>query len=54
MKKVVIYGRVSTNKQTVENQLNQLREISQRNDWEIVDEYLVYVVSPFGTTSSTI
>jgi DNA invertase Pin-like site-specific DNA recombinase len=40
MKKVVIYGRVSTNKQTVDNQLNQLREISKRNDWDIVDEYL--------------
>lgn len=39
-KKVVIYGRVSTNKQTVDHQLNQLREISQRNDWEVVDEYL--------------
>jgi len=40
MKKVVIYGRTSTDKQQVENQLNQLREVSHRNDWEIVDEYL--------------
>ena len=40
MKKVVIYGRVSTNKQTVDNQLNQLREISTRNDWEVVNEYI--------------
>jgi len=39
-KKVVIYGRVSTNKQTVDNQLLELREISKRNDWEIVEEYL--------------
>jgi len=40
MKKVVIYGRTSTDKQQVENQLNQLREISNRNDWETVDEYI--------------
>ena len=40
MKKVVIYGRGSTNKQTVDNQLNQLREISTRNDWEVVNEYI--------------
>ena len=40
MKKVVIYGRTSTDKQQVENQLNQLREVSHRYDWEIVDEYL--------------
>ena len=39
-KKVVIYGRTSTNKQQVENQLNQLREVSNKNDWEIVDEYI--------------
>ena len=39
-KKVVIYGRVSTNKQTVDHQLRELREISKRNDWEIVEEYL--------------
>jgi len=39
MKKVVIYSRVSTEKQTVENQLQTLREISDRNGWEIVGEY---------------
>ena len=39
-KKVVIYGRTSTDKQQVENQLNQLREVSNKNDWEIVDEYI--------------
>ena len=39
MKRVVIYGRTSTDKQTVENQLQTLREVSRRNDWEIVEEY---------------
>ena len=39
-KKVVIYGRVSTDKQTVQNQLEELREVSRRNGWEVVEEYL--------------
>jgi DNA invertase Pin-like site-specific DNA recombinase len=39
-KKVVIYGRTSTDKQQVENQLTQLREVSYKNDWDIVDEYI--------------
>ncbi len=40
-KKVVIYGRTSTTKnQSVDHQLRELREISKRNDWEIVEEYL--------------
>jgi DNA invertase Pin-like site-specific DNA recombinase len=39
-KKVVIYGRVSTANQTVENQLHDLRQVAQNNGWEIVDEYL--------------
>jgi len=39
-KNVVIYGRTSTDKQQVENQLSQLREVSNRNDWEVVDEYI--------------
>jgi DNA invertase Pin-like site-specific DNA recombinase len=39
-KKVVIYGRVSTDKQPVQNQLEELREVSRRNGWEVVEEYL--------------
>ena len=40
-KKVVIYGRTSTTKnQSVDHQLRELREISKRNNWEIVEEYL--------------
>jgi len=39
-KRVVIYARVSTEKQTLENQLSELREVASRNNWEIVDEYL--------------
>ena len=40
MKQVVIYGRVSTDKQTVSNQLNDLREVANRSGWEVIDEYL--------------
>jgi DNA invertase Pin-like site-specific DNA recombinase len=39
MKRVVIYSRVSTDKQTVDNQLDTLREVSERNGWSIVGEY---------------
>lgn len=39
MKKVAIYARVSTDKQTVTNQLIQLREVAQRSGYEIVQEF---------------
>jgi DNA invertase Pin-like site-specific DNA recombinase len=39
MKKVAIYVRVSTDKQTVENQLRELHQIAERRGWEVVDEY---------------
>src|ERR1700746_617251 len=38
-KKAAIYVRVSTDKQTVENQLRELRQIAQRRGWEVVQEY---------------
>lgn len=39
MKRVALYCRVSTDNQTVENQLIQLREVATRNGWEVVHEY---------------
>ena len=39
MKKAAIYARVSTTGQTVNNQLNDLREVAERHGWEIVHEY---------------
>jgi DNA invertase Pin-like site-specific DNA recombinase len=39
MKKVAIYVRVSTDKQTVENQLRELRQIAERRGSEVVKEY---------------
>src|SRR6516164_1399968 len=38
-KRAAIYVRVSTDKQTVENQQRELRQIAERRGWEIVAEY---------------
>ena len=37
--KVAIYTRVSTSQQTVQNQLLELYEVCERNDWTVVGEY---------------
>ena len=39
MKRAAIYVRVSTDKQTIENQLRELRQIAERRGWEVVYEY---------------
>jgi predicted site-specific integrase-resolvase len=39
MKRSAIYLRVSTDKQTIENQLRELRQIAARRGWEVVHEY---------------
>ncbi len=38
-KRAAIYARVLTDKQTVENQLRELRQIAERRGWEVVEEY---------------
>ena len=38
MNRCVIYSRVSTNDQTVDNQINILREVAERKGLEIVKE----------------
>ena len=38
-KRAAIYVRVSTDKQTVENQLRELRQIAEHRGWEVVEEY---------------
>ncbi len=38
-KPAAIYVRVSTDRQTVENQLRELRQIAARRGWEVVQEY---------------
>jgi DNA invertase Pin-like site-specific DNA recombinase len=39
MKRVCIYARVSTDKQTVNNQLQELHKVAERHGWEVVSEY---------------
>jgi DNA invertase Pin-like site-specific DNA recombinase len=39
-KRVAIYARVSTDKQTTDNQLRELRNIADHNGWEIVAEFV--------------
>jgi DNA invertase Pin-like site-specific DNA recombinase len=38
-KRAAIYVRVSTDKQTIENQLRELHQIAGRRGWEVVSEY---------------
>ena len=38
MKRVAIYARVSTDSQTVENQLQELHRIASRMNWVVVAE----------------
>ncbi len=38
-KRVAIYSRVSTDGQSVDNQLLELRAVAERHGWEVVEEY---------------
>lgn len=38
-KRVAIYARVSTDGQTVENQLRELQAVAERHGWEIVKTF---------------
>ena len=38
--RVALYARVSTDKQSTENQLRELREVAERMNWEIVGEFV--------------
>jgi DNA invertase Pin-like site-specific DNA recombinase len=44
-KRVAIYARVSTDAQTTENQLRELRAAAERAGWEIVGEFIDHAVS---------
>ncbi len=39
MKRAAIYVRVSTDKQTIENQLRELRRVAEHRGWKVVQEY---------------
>ncbi len=45
MKRVAIYARVSTDGQSVDNQLHELRQVAKRHDWQIVHEFVDHGVS---------
>ena len=49
MKKVAIYARVSTDKQTCENQLQELRTIAERMNYTIVTEFVDNGISGMKT-----
>ena len=38
--RVALYTRVSTDTQTTDNQIDQLREVADRNGWVVVREYI--------------
>jgi DNA invertase Pin-like site-specific DNA recombinase len=44
-KKVAIYARVSTDQQTTENQLRELRDVAVRNGWIVTKEYIDHGIS---------
>ncbi len=45
MKRVAIYARVSTDGQSVDNQLGELHQVAQRHGWQIVHEFVDHGVS---------
>src|SRR5215471_15178356 len=38
-KRAALYVRVSTDAQTVENQISELREVAERRGWQVVEIY---------------
>jgi DNA invertase Pin-like site-specific DNA recombinase len=44
-KRVALYARVSTDAQTTENQLMQLRAVAERHGWNVVAEYIDHGIS---------
>lgn len=44
-KRVALYARVSTDVQTTENQLRQLRAVADRHGWNVIQEYVDHGVS---------
>jgi DNA invertase Pin-like site-specific DNA recombinase len=44
-KRIAVYARVSTDAQTTDNQLRELRTVAGRADWQIVHEFVDHAVS---------
>ena len=45
MRRAAIYARVSTNGQSTDAQLQQLRDVAERSGWEVVEEYVDHGLS---------
>ena len=45
LKRVAVYARVSTDGQTTDNQLRELRAVAERSGWVIVKEYIDHGIS---------
>ena len=45
IRRAAIYGRVSTDWQTTDNQTIALREVAERRSWEVVDTYIDHAIS---------
>jgi DNA invertase Pin-like site-specific DNA recombinase len=45
MKTAAIYARVSTNGQTTDNQIRELRKVAKRHGWKVAAEYIDHGVS---------
>src|SRR5207248_6054340 len=45
IKRAAIYGRVSTDWQTTDNQTMALTEVAARRGWEVVDVYIDHAIS---------
>jgi DNA invertase Pin-like site-specific DNA recombinase len=45
MKSAAIYARVSTNGQTTDNQVRELRKVARRHGWKVAAEYIDHGVS---------
>jgi DNA invertase Pin-like site-specific DNA recombinase len=44
-KRAAIYGRVSTDRQTTDNQVAALKEVAARRGWDIVEVYIDHGIS---------
>ncbi len=43
--RVALYARVSTDKQSTENQLRELRQVAERQGWQVVQEFVDHGIS---------
>ncbi len=44
-RRAAIYARVSTNGQSTDAQIQQLRDVAQRSGWDVVEEFVDHGIS---------